>query len=69
MSFWGFVDVFRPDVVFDPDPVLSRRGGSQMYSLHPAYGGVRRGRDGDDDYFYDRVAVLPEGCDSTAGGG
>ena len=22
---------FRPDLAFDPDPALSRRGGSQMY--------------------------------------
>ena len=50
--------VFRPDLAFDPDPALSRRGGSQMYSLHPAHGGARRGRDGDDDYFYDKVELL-----------
>jgi len=29
-----------------------------MYSLHPAHGGARRGRDGDDDYFYDKVELL-----------
>ena len=30
------------------------------YSLHPAHGGARRGRDGDDDYFYDKVELLQQ---------
>eukprot|EP00040_Diaphanoeca_grandis_P003280 m.24485 g.24485 ORF g.24485 m.24485 type:complete len:290 (-) comp14619_c0_seq1:93-962(-) len=45
-----------PDVAFEPDPDVSRKGGHPMFTVNPEHGGVRRGN-GDDDFYYDKVDV------------